>query len=84
MDTEGPHGSPITIYLAEKYHSQLLPEDSVQRMKTLHWFMFQMGGVGPTFGQALHFCRYTDEINIAKMLFLPSINSVEKLSLAAR
>ena len=46
----------ILIYLAEKT-GQFLPKDPVQRYKTFEWLMWQMGGVGPMFGQAHHFLR---------------------------
>lgn len=69
IDPQGPNGRPITIfesgailiYLAEKSGSSLWPEDSYERTQVLQWLMFQMGGVGPMFGQALHFYKYTDE-----------------------
>jgi GST-like protein len=47
----------ILIYLAEKT-GQLLPRDPKQRVQTLEWLMFQMGGVGPMLGQAHHFLKF--------------------------
>lgn len=63
VDPDGPDGAPITIfesgailiYLAEKTKSDLLPADPRGRFAALEWLMFQMGGVGPMFGQAHHF-----------------------------
>jgi GST-like protein len=48
--------SAILIYLAEKT-GKFLSKDPVQKYKTLEWLMWQMGGVGPMFGQAHHFLR---------------------------
>ncbi len=63
VDSDGPGGEPIKmfetgailIYLAEKEKSELYPTDALKRMVTLQWLMWQMGGVGPMFGQAHHF-----------------------------
>jgi GST-like protein len=46
----------ILLYLAEKT-GRLLARDSVGRMRTIEWLMWQMGGVGPMIGQAHHFLR---------------------------
>ncbi|HXS40205.1 MAG TPA: glutathione S-transferase N-terminal domain-containing protein [Stellaceae bacterium] len=69
-DSDGPGGKPlnlfesgaILIYLAEKT-GKLLPREPVARIETLQWLMFQMGGVGPMFGQAHHFLRQVKEPN---------------------
>ncbi len=68
VDSDGPGGEPISmfesgailIYLANKT-GKLYPEDERQRYEVLQWLMFQMGGVGPFFGQANHFRRFAKE-----------------------
>ncbi len=50
----------ILIYLAEKTN-RLLPNDTKQRFQVLEWLMFQMGSVGPMFGQYNHFNRFASE-----------------------
>jgi GSH-dependent disulfide-bond oxidoreductase len=47
----------ILIYLADKT-GKLLARDGDARWKTMEWLMWQMGGVGPMFGQAHHFLKY--------------------------
>jgi GSH-dependent disulfide-bond oxidoreductase len=69
VDPEGPSGRPLTlaesgailVYLGEKYQSPLWPTDAGKRAMVLQWLMFQMGGVGPMFGQLHHFRRYASE-----------------------
>ncbi len=68
VDGEGPDGKPmalfesgaILIYLAEKT-GRFLSGEARTRYVTLQWLMFQMGGVGPMFGQAHHFLRFAPE-----------------------
>jgi GSH-dependent disulfide-bond oxidoreductase len=47
----------ILIYLAEKT-GKFWPQEPKQRIATLEWLMFQMGGVGPMLGQVHHFLRF--------------------------
>ncbi len=50
----------ILIYLAEKV-GQLLPTETQSRFNVLQWLMFQMGSVGPMFGQLNHFRKFAPE-----------------------
>jgi GST-like protein len=50
----------ILIYLAEKV-GKFLPTETKARSHVLQWLMFQMGGVGPMFGQLNHFKRFAPE-----------------------
>ncbi|CAK9889665.1 MULTISPECIES: glutathione S-transferase N-terminal domain-containing protein [Pseudomonas] len=65
LDPNGPGGQAlalfesgaILIYLAEKT-GKLLPADPAKRYETLQWLMFQMGGIGPMFGQLGFFNKF--------------------------
>lgn len=50
----------ILIYLAEKT-GKLLSTEPKQRFQTMEWLMFQMGSVGPMFGQYSHFYKFASE-----------------------
>ena len=71
IDTDGPGGRPVTvfesgailIYLAEK-SGQLLPRDPARRITSLQWLMWHMAGIGPMFGQWVHFSMYAPEKNL--------------------
>lgn len=68
IDHDGPNGKPLSLfesgaillYLASK-SGKFLPLDLHERWHCLQWLMWQMGGVGPMFGQANHFRRYAKE-----------------------
>jgi GSH-dependent disulfide-bond oxidoreductase len=47
----------ILIYLADKT-GKLVPQDAAGRYTTIQWLMFQMGGIGPTFGQVGFFHKF--------------------------
>jgi GST-like protein len=69
VDPDGPGGKPFTlfesaailIYLSEKTGGKLIPKDPTGRYQCLEWMMFQMGGIGPMFGQWNHFGAYAKE-----------------------
>lgn len=68
VDADGPGGEPINmfesgailLYLAAK-SGRFMPADERGKFEALQWLMFQMGGVGPMFGQAHHFLRFAPE-----------------------
>src|SRR3546814_12691053 len=65
LDPNGPDGAPlplfesgaILIYLADK-SGKFLPKAAAARYQTIQWLMWQMGGVGPMFGQLGFFHRF--------------------------
>jgi GST-like protein len=65
IDPQGPGGAPLTLfesgaillYLADKA-GKFIPSDAPGRYHTIQWLMFQMGGIGPTFGQLGFFHRF--------------------------
>jgi GST-like protein len=65
IDPNGPGGTPLPLfesgailqYLAEKT-GRLLPADAARRWQTIQWVYFQMGGIGPMFGQVGFFHKF--------------------------
>ncbi|WP_315739328.1 glutathione S-transferase N-terminal domain-containing protein [Bradyrhizobium sp. SZCCHNR1093] len=65
IDPDGPGGQPLGLfesgailqYLAEKT-GQFLPNDPARRWQTIQWVHFQMGGIGPMFGQLGFFHKF--------------------------
>ncbi len=65
IDPDGPDGAPvmmfesgaILLYLAEK-SGKLLGQNAVEKASITQWLMFQMGGVGPMFGQLGYFSKF--------------------------
>jgi GST-like protein len=65
IDPNGPSGKPLGLfesgailqYLAEKT-GKLLPVDPARRYETIQWLHFQMGGIGPMFGQVGYFHKF--------------------------
>lgn len=68
IDPDGPGGKPIglwesgaiLVYLADK-SGQFMPSDPTARYECLQWVFFQMGGVGPMFGQFGHFHKFAGD-----------------------
>jgi GST-like protein len=65
IDPNGPDGTPLGLfesgailqYLAEKT-GQLMPAEAARRYETIQWLHFQMGGIGPMFGQVGFFHKF--------------------------
>ena len=65
IDPNGPDGKPlplfesgaILLYLAEKT-GKLIPQNAAGRYEAIQWVMFQMGGIGPMFGQLGFFNKF--------------------------
>ncbi len=65
IDPDGPDGKPmglfetgaILLYLADKY-GKFIPADPAARWETIAWLMWQMGGLGPMFGQLGFFHKF--------------------------
>jgi GSH-dependent disulfide-bond oxidoreductase len=69
VDSDGPDGTPfalfesgaILLYLSEKTNGRFMASKKTDRFEIIQWLMFQMGGVGPMFGQVHHFVRSAPE-----------------------
>jgi GSH-dependent disulfide-bond oxidoreductase len=65
VDHDGPGGKPYTVfesgailmYLADKF-GRFLPTEMAKRYDVIQWLMIQLTGVGPTFGQTVHFTLF--------------------------
>jgi len=73
LDPNGPGGKPlplfesgaILLYLGEKT-GQLIAPDPAGRYQTIQWLMFQMGGIGPMFGQVGFFNKFAGKDYVDK------------------
>ncbi|MGE0418644.1 MAG: glutathione S-transferase family protein [Acetobacteraceae bacterium] len=84
VDPDGPGGKPLTLfesgaillYLAEKT-GKLLPADMAAKYEAIQWMMVQMTGVGPMFGQHVHFMRFAPPGNdYAKSRYATQVHRV--------
>ena len=65
IDPNGPGSKPLSLfesgaillYLADKT-GRFIPQDPARRYETIQWLMFQMGGIGPMFGQVGFFYKF--------------------------
>lgn len=65
LDPNGPGGRPlalfesgaILLYLADKT-GKFIPQEPAGRYEAIQWLMFQMGGIGPMFGQVGFFNKF--------------------------
>ena len=72
VDSEGPGNAPLSVfesgailwYLAEKFPG-LMPDNAVERIRALEYTFFQVGGVGPMFGQVGWFARHSEPMPLA-------------------
>jgi GST-like protein len=72
VDPDGPGGVPLSVfesgailwYLAEKFPG-LMPRDATERVRALEYSFFQVGGIGPMFGQAGWFARHSEQVPLA-------------------
>jgi GST-like protein len=90
VDPDGPGGrvvvaesGAILIYLAEKT-GRFLPSQGPERYRVLHWLMWQMSGVGPTFGNLAHFVAAVDPDNPRVNAYLRATRAPEIYSYPLR
>ncbi|MBC3869794.1 glutathione S-transferase N-terminal domain-containing protein [Undibacterium oligocarboniphilum] len=86
IDPDGPGHQPLSlfesgailIYLAEK-SGQFLPVDPALRYQALQWLMFQMGGIGPMFGQVGFFHKFAGRMYEDKRPLERYVNESKRL-----
>ena len=86
IDPQGPGGEPlplfesgaILLYLAEKT-GRFLPAAPAQRWETIQWLMFQMGAIGPMFGQLGFFHRFAGKEYEDKRPLARYVNEARRL-----
>lgn len=86
IDPNGPGGKPLPLfesgailqYLAEKT-GKLLPSDAARRWQTIQWVHFQMGGIGPIFGQVGFFNKFAGKDYEDKRPLQRYVNEAKRL-----
>jgi GST-like protein len=86
LDPDGPAGRPLPLfesgailqYLAEKT-GKLLPNDVARRWQTIQWVHFQMGGIGPMFGQVGFFNKFAGKAYEDKRPLQRYVNESKRL-----
>ena len=86
LDPDGPGGKPLPLfesgailqYLAEKT-GRLMPTDAARRWQTIQWLHFQMGGIGPMFGQLGFFHKFAGKDFPDKRPLVRYVNEAKRL-----
>ena len=86
LDPNGPGGKPLPLfesgailqYLAEKT-GRLMPTDAARRWQTIQWLHFQMGGIGPMFGQLGFFHKFAGKDFADKRPLERYVNEAKRL-----
>jgi GSH-dependent disulfide-bond oxidoreductase len=86
LDPNGAGGKPLPLfesgailhYLSEKT-SKLLPSDAARRWQTIQWVHFQMGGIGPVFGQVGFFNKFAGKDYEDKRPLQRYVNEAKRL-----
>jgi GST-like protein len=86
LDPNGPAGNPLPLfesgailqYLAEKT-GKLMPTDPARRWQTIQWLHFQMGGIGPMFGQVGFFNKFAGKDIADKRPLERYVNEAKRL-----
>ena len=86
IDPDGPGGKPLGLfesgaildYLARKT-GKLIPPDPARAIETIQWVHFQMGGVGPMFGQVGFFNKFAGKAYEDKRPLQRYVNESKRL-----
>ena len=86
IDPDGPAGEPlalfesgaILLYLADK-SGKFIPADPARRWETIQWLFFQMGSIGPMFGQLGYFNKFAGRELVDKRPLERYVNESKRL-----